>query len=150
MDSNESYQRSGEIIIKKDVDRVFPLLCPKKEEEWIPGWECEVIFSESGYNEEGAIFKTIKAYGTELIWHTNAYDKDAGLVDFLITANGLFLFRFIIRVTKKNGLLILNFDQTFTSISEKGKQFIREYESDNFQSRVDKLKKLMDDYLARP
>ena len=50
------FEREGVIHSKGTVEEVFPLLCPKREEEWIPGWECETIWSKSGYNEEGAIF----------------------------------------------------------------------------------------------
>jgi hypothetical protein len=50
------FTRNGVIHCKAAVEEVFPLLCPKREEEWIPDWECETIWSNSGYNEEGAIF----------------------------------------------------------------------------------------------
>ncbi len=32
---------------------VFPLLSPVREAEWIDGWSCEMIHSESGLAEEG-------------------------------------------------------------------------------------------------
>jgi hypothetical protein len=46
-------RRTGTIHVKATIEEVFPLLCPKREEEWIPGWECETIWSTTGYNEEG-------------------------------------------------------------------------------------------------
>ena len=64
------FAREGVIDIRASLEDVFPLLCPKREEQWIPGWECETIWSHSGYNEEGAIFRTTKPYGTELYWTT--------------------------------------------------------------------------------
>ena len=76
------FTRSGIIHCKAIVEEVFPLLCPKREEEWIPGWECETIWSNSGYNEEGAIFRTMKPYGTELYWTTLQYDIGNNIVDF--------------------------------------------------------------------
>ena len=52
------YRRTGIIHCAAKVEDVFPLLCPKREEEWIPGWKCDTLWSRSGYNEEGAIFRT--------------------------------------------------------------------------------------------
>ena len=113
------FSRSGVIQCKATVEEVFPLLCPKKEEEWIPGWECETIWSKSGYNEEGAIFRTTKPYDTELYWITLQYDIDKKIVDFLITAPRLYMFRFKIDIeVNGNDLLTITFTQVFTSISE--------------------------------
>ena len=39
-------------------ERVFPLLCPVREADWIPGWRYELIYSESGVAEAGCIFTT--------------------------------------------------------------------------------------------
>jgi uncharacterized protein YndB with AHSA1/START domain len=35
---------------------VFPLLCPVREREWIPGWSADVLHSESGLAELGCVF----------------------------------------------------------------------------------------------
>jgi len=59
--------------LRGNLEKVFPPLCPKNEEEWIPGCECETIRSASGYNEEGAVFPTTKPHGTELYWNTLEY-----------------------------------------------------------------------------
>ena len=39
-------------------ERVFPLLCPVREADWIPGWRYKLIYSESGVAELGCIFAT--------------------------------------------------------------------------------------------
>jgi len=39
-------------------DKVFPLLCPVREADWIPGWRYKLIYSESGVAELGCIFTT--------------------------------------------------------------------------------------------
>jgi hypothetical protein len=130
------------------VDDVFPLLCPKREEEWIPGWECETIRSHSGYNEEGAIFRTTKPYGTELYWNTLQYDIVSKVVDFLITAPHRYMFRFRINVSVGNdGLLMLSFSQTFTSVSEEGNELLNQYKAEDFADRLRNLGEFMNRYL---
>lgn len=39
-------------------EKLFPLLCPTTEFDWMEGWHCEMIFSRSGYHEYNAIFRT--------------------------------------------------------------------------------------------
>jgi len=39
-------------------EKVFPLLCPVREADWIPGWRYELIYSDSGVAELGCVFTT--------------------------------------------------------------------------------------------
>jgi hypothetical protein len=39
-------------------EKVFPLLCPVRESEWVPGWQYRLIYSDSGVAELGCIFTT--------------------------------------------------------------------------------------------
>ncbi|MBN1829616.1 MAG: hypothetical protein JW884_10800 [Deltaproteobacteria bacterium] len=142
------FTRSGVIRCKATVEEVFPLLCPKREEEWIPGWECETVRSLSGYNESGAIFRTTKPYGTELYWNTLEYDIDRRRVDFLIMAPRLYMFRFRIEIAAgDDGVLALTFTQTFTSVSEEGSALLKRYEADDFPARLKDLEAFMTRHL---
>ncbi|HBD09243.1 MAG TPA: hypothetical protein DCZ69_13375 [Syntrophobacteraceae bacterium] len=142
------FMRNGVIHCKATIEEVFPLLCPKKEEEWIPGWECETIWSTSGYNEEAAIFRTVKPYDTELYWTTLQYDMNNRVVDFLITAPRLYMFRFKIDIHENaNKILAMMFTQVFTSITEEGSTLIKRYESEDFDLRLKRLEELMSLYL---
>jgi hypothetical protein len=38
--------------------RVFPLLCPVREYEWIEPWNCEMLHSDSGIAEKNCVFRT--------------------------------------------------------------------------------------------
>lgn len=142
------FTRSGTIHCKAAIEELFPLLCPKKEEEWIPGWECETIWSTSGYNEEGAVFRTQKPYGTELYWTTLEYNKESRRVDFLISAPRLYMFRFKIHLEElSKDLFSLTFTQTFTAVSEDGNTLIRQYQNEDYDGRLQNLAGLLDRYL---
>jgi hypothetical protein len=142
------FMRNGVVHARGEIEDVFPLLCPKREEEWIPGWECETIWSKSGYNEEGAVFRTIKPYGTELYWMTLQYDIGSKTVDFLITAPRLYMFRFTIDIhAERVGLLNISFTQVFTSISEEGNAFLRRYQDEDYEARLKSLEGFMNSYL---
>ncbi len=144
--TSQQLVRNGVIECEGSLTAVFPLLCPKREEEWIPGWECETIWSKSGYNEEGAIFRTLKPYGVELYWHTLRYDMAARMVDFLIIAPHLYLFRFTIEVRESGrGGLSLLFHQVFTSVSKKGNDLLEQYRAENYQEKL----KILEEHLNR-
>ena len=144
----EQFSRTGVINCKAKVEQVFPLLCPKREEEWIPGWECETVWSHSGYNEEGAIFRTTNPYGTELFWTTLQYDISQRVVDFLITAPHLYMFRFRIEISGNgDGFLRLTFTQVFTSISQAGNALLKRYQSEDFADRLKRLEEFMKRHL---
>ena len=52
---------------------VFPLLCPEREKDWLPGWDARMIHSISGVAERGAIFETAHASG-RTVWIVTEYD----------------------------------------------------------------------------
>jgi hypothetical protein len=54
--------------INASHERVFPLLCPEREKEWLPGWEARWIHCDSGLAEPRAVFATRHGEGAEIIW----------------------------------------------------------------------------------
>ncbi len=55
-------------------ERVFPLLCPVREAEWVPGWEYRLVYSKSGVAELGCVFTTPNEDGSETTWMTIEYE----------------------------------------------------------------------------
>ena len=43
--------------IKGTPEQVFPLLCPVRETDWIPGWTTDWVISNSGLAEQNCIFQ---------------------------------------------------------------------------------------------
>ena len=41
------------------MSKVFPLLCPVREAEWIDGWNPIVVLTQSGYAEQDCVFVTM-------------------------------------------------------------------------------------------
>ena len=54
-------------------ERVFPLLCPVREADWLPQWQYRLIHSQSGAAELGAIFTTPNPEGPETTWIVTHY-----------------------------------------------------------------------------
>lgn len=129
-------------------EKVFPLLCPVREFDWIPGWECDVIYSESGFNEQGCIFKTQKPYNTETTWVTVTWDVENYIVEFVEFAKDSLIVN--LRVSLKpdtDNKAIATWEFTFTAVSETGNAFIEGYTEDKFKLVAGGLEKTMNYYL---
>ena len=54
----KSLTRTHQFTVSAPPEKVFPLLCPVRECEWIPNWRCEMLHSNSGVAEEDCVFRT--------------------------------------------------------------------------------------------
>ena len=67
---------------------VFPLLCPKRECDWLHGWDYQMIHSDSGLIEEGCVFTTSHHGKEETIWKVTKHDPEKFEVSFVrVTTN---------------------------------------------------------------
>ncbi|HUI53075.1 MAG TPA: hypothetical protein VLX60_14920 [Terriglobales bacterium] len=67
---------------------VFPLLCPVREADWVPGWQYRLIYSESGVAEAGCVFIT-EENGRETTWIVTEYDSAAFRIAFVWVDPGM-------------------------------------------------------------
>ena len=144
----ESFIRTGSFVVNHPPDRVFPLICPKREEEWIPGWSCEVLASQSGFAEVGAVFRTTEPYGGELVWATAEHDAARGVVEFVNHSPQRFVFFFRIELRFEGAGARLTFTQRFCPVSDEGAVHVAEFRKEDFRSRLDRLGQLIDAHLG--
>ena len=77
--------------------RVFPLLCPVREADWIEGWNPLQVFSHSGVAEADCVFVTA-AEPADAIWYVTRHEPDAGVVEMLKITPGVTACRLRIRL----------------------------------------------------
>src|SRR5262245_3523831 len=109
--------------------RVFPLLCPVREAEWLDGWSegVEIIHSASGLAEEGCVFRTRKPGRPETVWMITRHDAAAGVVEFVRVTAGLVATRLAIALTgRTNGSTSVQVSYTFTPLGDAGAAFVRD------------------------
>jgi hypothetical protein len=58
---------------------VFPLLCPVLEYDWIDGWSCEMIYTDSGVAEDLCVFKTSNPSFGEETWVCTRYELNKAI-----------------------------------------------------------------------
>ena len=95
-DSNIKSFQSKRIVshhvekINATPEQIFPLLCPIQEYKWIDGWQCEMVYSDSGAIENNCIFKEEKTspilfdLSTPTYWMTSLYDPEKYRIQFVL------------------------------------------------------------------
>ena len=78
MNSFKSYRIAHEYTQTNSAppEKVFPLLCPVREADWIPGWRYNLVYSESGVAELGCIFTTQDPTVESSKYSSNANERD--------------------------------------------------------------------------
>jgi hypothetical protein len=121
-------------------ERVFPLLCPVREGEWLDGWAagCEVIHSQSGLAEDGCVFRTGGGDRPETIWVITKHDPVGKIVEFVRVTTGLVGTRLNIRVEADGpDASLVHVSYTHTPISRDGAAFVaKAHSEEEFQSSM--------------
>jgi hypothetical protein len=128
--------------------RVFPLLCPVREADWVPGWQYRLIYSKSGVAELGCVFTTPNEDGSETTWLVTEYDASALTIAFAWVNPGLVAAQIGIRLqatrTQEAAALIR---YTYTGLSENGNREVERYNQAWFQHKMEGWQAAINHYL---
>ena len=106
-------------------EAVFPLLCPVREYEWVEGWSCEMIFSESGVAEENCIFRTGGAPHGLSTWCCTRYEPPAR-IEFVVVSAAM-VTRLGITLERTAAGTRLHWVRLCTGLSEEGNAHAGDY-----------------------
>jgi hypothetical protein len=116
-------------------DKVFPLLCPVREAEWLDGWQYTMIHSKSGLVEAGAVFKTSRHGEPDTVWVVTKHDPSNLRVEFtrFTHQSRICILKIGVRPRYASGSYV-DISYTYTGISPAGNQFIDEYTDEVFHT----------------
>jgi hypothetical protein len=97
---------------------VFPLLCPVREYDWLEGWTCEMIYSESGVAEENCVFRTDRAPHGLSTWYVTRYEP-LREIEFVVVATDMAT-RLSIRLERTPAGTKLHWTRLFTGLTDAG------------------------------
>ena len=118
-------------------DAVFPLLCPVREDEWLDGWKCTMLYSASGLVEEGAVFSTSSAGEEDTVWVVTRHDPAARRVEFArFTPQSRTCVLKIAVSQLGDDRSYVDISYTYTSIAEAGNRFIEKWSEKAFLDAV--------------
>lgn len=127
-------------------EKVFPLLCPVREYEWIPQWRCDMIYSDSGAAELGCVFTT--DYGADVgreTWVVFCY-RPAEKTGFVRTGKHRTTRYEVFLQPQGNGTLI-HWYQEITALDTLGDDLVAEFNQERFEALMIPLNKMLAHYL---
>lgn len=140
-------RRAYQMFLAAAPDKVFPLLCPIREYEWIETWTCRMIYSDSGYAEPDCIFKTdFPVDGPEDTWVVCRYEPPR-LIEF-VRVNQLRAMRYSIALSEaSDGKTQADWRQAITGLNTEGNLFVQRLDETAFRKRMAELEKMLNHYL---
>ena len=129
--------------------KVFPLLCPVREADWVPGWEYRLIYSESGVAELGCVFTTPNERGLETVWVVTDYDPSALRIAFAWVWPGLVAAQIRISLRLKSPETTeADIRYRYTGLSEEGNREVARYDEAWFRHKMQSWEKAINHYLT--
>ena len=110
-------------------ERVFPLLCPIREYDWLDGWRCTLLHSESGVAERDCVFRTEGQGEGPMTWVVSRYEPPLR-IEFTCLVPDALVMRLDISVKKSGaGASLLEWSRRFVSLGERGDLMLGEREA---------------------
>lgn len=128
-------------------EEVFPLLCPVREAEWVPGWKYRLIHSQSGLAEPGCVFTTPNEDGSETTWMTIEYEPGRR-IGFAWVWPGMVAARLRFELEPAGGKTRLHARYEYTGLSENGNAEVARYTEQWFTEKMKKFEAALNHYLT--
>lgn len=128
-------------------DKVFPLLCPKREYDWIEPWKCRIVHSESGIAELDCIFVTDFPNEGEDVWVVSVYRPNEEIQ--FVRFNGRRVIRYGITLTDDgDGTTTAEWRQVLTGLKEEGNRLVDGLTDEAYRQKIAVLERLLNHYLT--
>ena len=137
--------------IKGTPEQVFPLLCPVRETDWIPGWATDWVISNSGFAEQNCIFQTPPrpgAGGAASIWVITRHDAEAFKVEMIKVTPTFTVGHLQISLSAQGKTTTdVTIAYEFTSLGPLGDKYLERFTAQWYEKFMQVWEKQMNHYL---
>ena len=145
--------RSYTMTIEASPEATFPFMCPRREHEYLPDWQADILFSESGFAEEGCIFQTRRDEDpAPTTWVIHAHDPGTREVRFVMVTPDSRVGRLDVVCSAIEGepdRCHASFTYEMTPIAAHGDRFLDEvFTANNFEAMMQGEERALNHYLA--
>lgn len=115
-----------------DPGKVFPLLCPVRETEWLEYWDPRTVITASGVVEPDCVFISEKPQPA--LWYVIRHEPEAGVLECLRITPDITACRLNIHVTAAHGGSEARITFTHTSLGPEGETFVASFTEDHYRA----------------
>jgi hypothetical protein len=126
-------------------ERVFPLLCPVREAEWIEGWDPVFVLSESGVAEPDCVFAT-ETNGRRAVWFVTRHEPPDYVEMVYVNAN-VTACKLTIRLRATDDGCTALVSYSHTSLGPEGDAFVANFTEDHYATRMQDWQTRLSHYL---
>jgi len=126
--------------------RVFPLLCPVREADWIDGWDPVAVWSLSGVAEPDCLFTT-RAGESTAIWVVIRHEPASGFVEMLKVVPEITVCRLTIQLKDAAPGCEATITYSHTSLGPRGDAFVAHFTEDHYIEFMRDWESRMNHYL---
>jgi len=128
-------------------DKVFPLLCPAREYDWIEPWTCRIVHSASGAAELDCVFTTDFPSDGLDVWVVSVYRPNEEIQ--FVRCNGRRTIRYRITLTDNgDGTTRAEWCQVLTGLNDDGNRLVANTTEDAYRQRILDLERRLNHYLT--
>lgn len=135
--------------IHASPEQVFPLLCPEREKEWLPGWTAQMVHSASGLAERGAVFHSPHEQG-QTVWVVTEYDPPHRIAFARWQPDGLVVHIEISLSPHHAGDTAVGICYDYTATNDAGRDALSKLTPDAWLKSMSFWQESMNQWLAHP
>lgn len=128
---------------------VFPMLCPVREYEYFPGWECDIVYLDSGLAERGGVFTT-HSHGEgdqKDVCVISRYDPNRAIEFVAVDGMRSMVTRIELQGTETGGTDV-SWEQVITGLTEEGNQHVQKLQQSDFNAMLSHFQEFLQHYLS--
>jgi hypothetical protein len=129
-------------------EKVFPLLCPVREADWVPGWDPELVLSNSGVAEKDCIFIT-RDNSQESIWIITCFEPDKHKLEMIKVTPGHTVGKLEIQLTPAaDNQTAAEIAYTYTALGPEGDHFLNQFTAQWYKTFMHNWERAINHYLS--
>ena len=130
-----------------EPSKIFPLLCPVREADWIDGWDPLVVFSESGVAELDCVFLT-EASPSNAIWYITRHEPGNGFVEMIKITPTVTACKLTIQLRPVEGGSEATITYAHTSLGPEGDTFVASFTEEHYREFMRDWEARINHYLS--
>jgi len=136
------------MLVPATCEQVFPLLCPVREFEWLPYWNSQLLYSESGLAEADCVFKTDLPERGEMIWVVTRYDPPRAIQYTVFKPDSHVWNLEILLTALEASQSRLTWRHTFTGLTAAGNDYLTNYTDEKHQLHLSRIERSLVHFLS--